>query len=349
MREAYRTIELYDPRRAPCEIDLSDNTSLFGIPPAARRLLAGLPDGAVSRYPSVYADRLKAAIARHHGVDPENVVTGCGSDDVIDSAVRAFSEPGDALAYPTPTFGVVSTFARMNAARPIGIPMTDGLTPDTDALVEARAAVTYLCSPNNPTGAVVDDAVIGRLEGGLDGVLLLDEAYGDFAVTSRTAESASSNRTLSLRTLSKAFGLAGLRVGFAVGPAELIREVEKSRGPYKVSAVAELVASTVLDEDADWVRERVEEAKENRARLGAEIRGRGLSSPESSANFLLVQLPAGLGADATAMELRGAGIGVRPFSDLPALGECIRVTIGPWGMMTRFLEAFDPILEGGER
>lgn len=344
MRTAYREIELYDPRRTPCDVDLSDNTNLFGIPPAARRVLERLSDSVVSRYPSVYGDRLKEALAAHHGVEPENVVTGCGSDDVIDSAVRAFCEPGDALAYPAPTFGVVATFARMNAAGPIAVEMADGRTADVAALVEIAAPVTYVCSPNNPTGAATDPAAVETLDRELTGVLLLDEAYADYAGTSRTEGSAASARTLSLRTLSKAFGLAGLRVGYAVGPAQLIREVEKSRGPYKVSGIAEAVACTVIAEDRRWIEERVAETLENRERLAVELARRGLDAPESSANFLLIQLPRGREAEAVAGALRTHGVGVRPFRALPALGECVRVTVGPWSMMDRFLSALDRVL-----
>lgn len=344
MRRAYEAIELYDPRRAPCEIDLSDNTNLFGIPPAARRILSDLPTAAVSRYPSVYADRLKAAIAEMHGVEPENVVTGCGSDDVIDSALRAFCEPGDSLAYPWPTFGVVSTFARMNAVSPRPVEMPDGLTLDADSIVGAGAAATYVCSPNNPTGAATDPATLERLDRELTGVLLLDEAYADFATGDRTRAVAISTRTLSLRTLSKAFGLAGLRIGYAVGPAELVREVEKSRGPYKVSGVAEMVGAAVVSEDRGWISERVAEARAIRGRLRAELARRGLRAPDSAANFLLLRLPEGRAADPIAAALRSHGVGVRPFAGLPGLGECLRVTVGPWEMMERFLIALDAVL-----
>lgn len=344
MREAYREIELYDPRRAPCEIDLSDNTNLFGVPPAAERTIASLTSTSVSRYPSVYADRLKAALAELHDVEPENVVTGCGSDDVIDSAVRAFCESGDTLVYPSPTFGVVSTFARMNAAVPVPVPQREGLEPDADALIAAGGRVTYVCSPNNPTGTAVAPAVLERLDGELEGVLLLDEAYADFADTNRTARAAGSTRTVSLRTLSKAYGLAGLRVGYAVGPVDLVREIEKSRGPYKVSAIAEAVAGAVLAEDRGWVAERAAEAVDVRERLRAELVRRGLWVAPSSANFLLVRLPMRASAEATSAALRRTGVAVRPFAALGPLGECIRVTVGPWWMMERFLAGLDTVL-----
>src|SRR5690606_18748306 len=126
LRAAYASLTLYDPGRTPCDVDLSDNTSLFGPAPSVRDAIEHATqrdDGArMTRYPSVYADGLRAALAELHGVAPENIAAGCGSDDVIDSALRAFCETGDTIAYPDPTFGMVPVFGRMNALRPVVVP-----------------------------------------------------------------------------------------------------------------------------------------------------------------------------------------------------------------------------------
>jgi len=339
LRATYRDVPLYDPGRRPVDVDLSDNTNLFGVGPAAARALAGLPPSAVTRYPAVFADRLKAALAELHGVAPENVTTGCGSDDVIDSAVRAFCEPGDVLAYPDPTFGMVPLFGRMNGVRPVAVPLGPGYALDADALLAARGRVTYICTPNNPTGTAFDDAAIERVAVGTTGVLLLDEAYAEFAGHDFTRRAAGSERILSLRTLSKAYGLAGLRIGYAVGPARLIAEVEKSRGPYKISGAAEAAAVAVLTEDRDWVANVVATIIENRARLAAALADLGFETLPSAANFLLVRLPAGARALAWNEALRTHGVAARPFSSVPGSGECLRVSVGPWEMMERFLAA----------
>src|SRR5690606_29779663 len=212
-------IEPYDPQRTRVELDLSDNTNLFGAPPAATRALAELASDQVTRYPPVSADELKAVIAEKHGVAPENVTTGCGSDDVIDSALRAFCDPGDPVAYADPTFGMVPLFARMNATRPVAVPLAPDFSLDADALIAARARVTYLCRPNNPTATVPDAADVLRVADAGDGIVLLDEAYADFMDEPAPDWLAASDRIVVLRTLSKAYGLAGLRVGYAVGPA----------------------------------------------------------------------------------------------------------------------------------
>jgi histidinol-phosphate aminotransferase len=344
IREWYRTIELYDPKRTPCAVDLSDNTNLFGVAPSVQKLFEATPSSLITRYPSVFATDLKRLLAVKHGVRPENITTGCGSDDVIDSALRAFCDPEDAVAYPSPTFGVIRTFARMNAAAPVGVLTHPDFSLDVDALVAAQARVTYVCTPNNPTGTTVSAAEIDRLDRDLDGVLLLDEAYADFCDDDYAGFAAKSARTVSLRTMSKANGLAGLRVGYAIGPAALIHEIEKSRGPYKVSAVAEAAACGILSADTAWVNDVVARTRENRTRLAAQLSERGLTIWPSAANFILIKLPDGVNAGETNLALRATGVAARPFPDLPHAGDCIRVTVGPWPMMETFLAALTEVI-----
>jgi histidinol-phosphate aminotransferase len=287
---------------------------------------------------------LKRAFADVLGVEPENVATGCGSDDVIDSALRAFCEPADTVAYAEPTFGMVPVFSRMNAARPLAVPLAGDFALDAGALIDARARVTYICRPNNPTGTAFERAGVERVCREAAGVVLIDEAYAEFADDDFASYAASSDRTVVLRTLSKAYGMAGLRVGLAVGPAALIAEIEKSRGPYKVNGVAAAAACAVLSRDDGWVRDRVAEVQQNRSRLAGELTQRGIRHWPSAANFVLAAVP-----DSAARwnrELRSRGVAVRPFGALPGAGECIRVTVGPWRALERFLSAFDEVMEG---
>ena len=340
LRAAYRHVSVYDPGRSPCALDLSDNTNLFGANPAAAAAVRNASDAVLTRYPDTYASELKRAIAAHCDVAPANVTTGCGSDDVIDSVMRAFCEPEDVVAYPDPTFGMIGAFTRMNAAQPRAVASASDFALDPAALRAQRAALTYVCRPNNPTGTLVDAAGIMWLEQMSDGVLVVDEAYIDFADdVSLAPVAAGSTRMIVLRTFSKAYGLAGLRVGYAIGPAALIAEIEKSRGPYKVSGLAERAALAALSEGRDWVRARADEVIANRARLAERLRELGLAPLPSAANFLLVPLPAGARAADWNVRLRARGVAVRPFSAVPGAGECLRVTIGPWADMERFLTA----------
>jgi histidinol dehydrogenase len=350
LRPAYAAVPRYDPGRHPVDVDLSDNTNLWGPCPAAMAALGTMRPERLTRYPSVYANELRRSIARLHGVREENVVTGCGSDDIIDSAVRAFAEPGATLAHPDPTFGMVASFARMNTVQPVAVPLGSGFALDVDALIERRAAITYLCSPNNPSGTVFPRHLLARLAREASGVVLLDEAYADFAGEDFLADAVASDRVLVLRTFSKAWGLAGLRVGYAIGPERLVTEVEKSRGPYKVGGVAEAAALAMLAAGSQWMHAHLAAARGARAVLEGRLAELGFKCFPSGANFVLVPLPAGTAADWNAA-LRSRGVAARPFSALRHAGECLRVTVGPEPMMQRFLAALAAVrteMEGHE-
>lgn len=337
-RAAYRDISLYVVDRTPVAVDLSDNTNLWGVPPAAARTIVDAA-GAVTRYPAVYAKGLKDLLAEYLGVASDMIVTGCGSDDVIDSAIRAIAEPGDRMAYADPTFHMAVTFGRMNGLEPIAVPLTSTWDADPEAFVATGARVMYLCSPNNPTGGAMSRAAIEWVVDHAPGLVIVDEAYAEYAGASVVDLIARSDRLLVTRTMSKAFGLAGLRIGYAAGAPPLIREVEKSRGPYKVSVVAERAACAALTDDRTWVQAHVDEAIANRGRLATELATLGLSPLPSAANFLLVPAGATPSAATIVRRMREIGVGVRPYTGLRAIGDAVRVTIGPWDMMDAFLGA----------
>ena len=348
-RAAYREIALYAPDRAPCAVDLSDNTNLFGLPPAADAALRTAATAAVTRYPALYAGELKAALASYVGVRPDQVVTGCGSDDVLDSAIRAVAEPGDLVAWPDPSFAMIPIFARMNGLVPVAVPLRDDLAMDADAVLATGARVIYLCSPNNPTASRADGAAIERIIERAPGLVILDEAYAEFMGDGMpggfAADAPRHDRLLVVRTMSKAFGLAGLRIGYATGSPGLIAAVEKSRGPYKVSALAERAALAALSDGPGgipWVRDRVADVLELRGRFSRAAAELGAFRVlPSAANFVLLvhEAPALPPAMEMARRLRIRGVAVRPFTGLRGIGSALRVTIGPWSMMTACLDA----------
>lgn len=335
-RAAYREVSLYTAESAPCAVDLSDNTNQWGSPPAARRVLTELAEASVSRYPSAYASELKEALAVYAGVDSARIGTGCGSDDILDSAIRAFAEPGDRIAFCAPTFAMIPIFARLNGVEPVAIPMTRSWDIDPEALVGTDARIVYVCSPNNPTGTLASRDSIERLIASASGVVILDEAYAEFAGTTCLDLATASDRVLIVRTMSKAFGLAGLRVGYAVGAPALVAEVEKSRGPYKVNAVAERAAVAALVNDRDWVTQRVIDARASREGFMASLHAIGLAPLPSQANFVFVPVP---DAPRVARRMRESGVGVRAFQALPVVGDALRITAGPNPMMDQALAA----------
>lgn len=339
-RDGYTSISLYAPNRAPAEIDLSDNTNLWGIPPDALRAISDVALPTVTRYPSLYADDLKQAVADYVNVSPNMVVTGCGSDDVLDSTIRAFGEPGDLVAYPDPSFAMIPIFAKMNGLTEISIPLTGSGDADAAGYISARAQINYLCTPNNPTGTSFLSATIEQIIENTEGVVIIDEAYAEFAAHDCLKLLSLSSRVVITRTLSKAFGLAGLRIGYAVGDPLMVAEIEKSRGPYKVSGLAQLAAVAALTDGRAWVDEHVRLAVANRDRLTACLKSIGLNSLPSDSNFLLVPVEDAKDWD---RQLRNVGIAVRPFASLPRIGDALRISIGPWPMMERCVEAMREI------
>ena len=344
-RESYRAITLYSPNRAPAAIDLSDNTNLWGVPPAAAASITHAASAAVTRYPALYVTDVKRAIADYLGVTPEMVVTGCGSDDVLDSAIRAFGDPGDVIAHPDPSFAMIPIFARMNGLQTVAIPLTSTFDVDPDVALATGAKIIYLCSPNNPTGASLTRTTIEKIVDKAPGLVIIDEAYAEFAKVDCRDLLQRSSRVVITRTLSKAFGLAGLRIGYAVGDPAVVAEIEKSRGPYKVNGIAERAAVAALTEDRPWVEAHIREAVENRARFVDALRTRGLSPLPSDANFLLVPIANAVEIDT---RMRKRGVAVRPFAALPGIGDALRISMGPWSMLSACLDALDAVRAEGD-
>ena len=341
-RASYRDIALYAPDRTPCAIDLSDNTNRHGVAPAVTEAIGGADVSVLSRYPSLYAGSLKEQLAAYTRVTPDSVVTGCGSDDVLDSAIRAFAEPGETVAFATPTFPMIPIFAQMNGLRAVEVPFLPGFQLDADALLEADARIIYICSPNNPTGTTAGIDTIGRLIESTSALVIIDEAYIEYAGTGFAQQAADCDNVLVTRTMSKAFGLAGLRVGYAVGHPAVIAGVEKSRGPYKVSSIAERAALAALSEGMSWMREHVAKDVRARDRLFNELRAFGLQPIPSQANFVLVPVP---NAPGIALSMRQKGVAVRPFASLPGIGDALRISVGPWPMVETCLDALRSALQ----
>jgi histidinol-phosphate aminotransferase len=262
---------------------------------------------------------------------------------VLDSAIRAFAEPGDAIAYPEPSFAMIPLFARMNALEGIAVPLGPELDIDAGGLLATDARMLYICSPNNPTGTSASRRAIEAVVARTSGIVILDEAYAEFGGDTWVSEAPSHGRLLVVRTMSKAFGLAGLRIGYAVGDPTIVAEVEKSRGPYKVSRMGELAALAALGNDLDWVRARITDVREGRRRLRQELIALGLSPIPSDANFVLVPVPDAL---AIARQMRALGVAVRPFTGLAGIGDALRITIGPWSQIQAALDALRECLCG---
>lgn len=338
VRRGLEALRAYRDVGHEAAIDLSDNTCRFGVPPAAENVLRAFTTGRFAPYPSAANDALRTALGSVLGLDPEGIVTGCGSDDVLDAALRAFGEPGQRIAFPAPTFVMLGHFATANGLVPVPVPPRADGAIDLDALLATGADHVYLCSPNNPTGETLPAGALERVLEATTGLVILDEAYIEFAGGSEVARAATHGRLLVARTLSKAHALAGLRVGYGIATPTMVNAIERARGPYRVSALSEAIAIAVVTRDAEWVREHVAQANAMRDRFTSALRSLGFAPRSSAANFVL--LPT---RDALALEraLREDGIAVRVFRELPGVGDALRITVAPWDVLARVLAVLE--------
>jgi histidinol-phosphate aminotransferase len=354
-RAAVRGLPLYAPDVAASTVDVSENVNLWGSPPAVLRALAAAPPERVNRYPSLYSTPLHDAVLDYLGLSGASgvgLVTGCGSDDVLDAAIRAFGEPGDEVAFAAPTFVMIPIFTRLNGLVPAVVPMGPSYEVDPQRLVDRRAKITYLCTPNNPTSTAMSRQAVEYVVEHAAGLVVLDEAYAEFAPDVFTSLVTRSDRLLVTRTFSKAFGLAGLRIGYGVGSSAIVDAVIRARGPYKVNALAEAAAVAALSDGPDalgWVTEHAALAVTIRERLASALRELGFDPAPSAGNFLFVPTSR---APAIARGMRERGVLVRALSGLPhdvsavraAEGHALRIGVGPWASMELLLDALREVL-----
>jgi histidinol dehydrogenase len=322
-------------RERPRRAFLDDNVNAFGAPPAARARARRARGAALSRYPTPAADALRAAIAAYVPCEPGEVVTGAGADDVIDLAFRSLVARGSVIAWPDPTFTMVPKFA-VDAgleARPVARGRSGAV--DVERLVATHPALIYVASPDNPTGVTMPREDVHRLlESGA--IVVLDEAYAEFDGAGLVAEAAHTPRLLVVRTMSKAFGLAGLRVGYAVGAPELLGPIARLRPPYRVGRLSEALAVRALTRDPAWMRSRARRIVALRERMLDALEALGFALPRSRANFVLVPVPDAARALAA---LAAAGVRARAFPGLTTFGDAVRITIGPWRALERAIAA----------
>lgn len=321
-------------------LHLADNTNLFGTAPEVLTAIRESSADDATQYPPSSGPVLREALAAYLRVKPNEVVLGTGGDGVIDCAFRAFCEPGEALAFPDPTFVMARYFAATNSLRALPVPVRSDATTDIEALCRADAAAVYVCAPNNPTGLQPSETELRYVLERADGFVVLDEAYAEFAGETLAPEIAQHGRAVIVRTFSKALGLAGMRIGYAVGAASLMREIEKARGPFAVSNVALKAATAVLTKGLGWVNQCVTRARAARTELTTLLEERGFRPLRSAANFVLVPV-----ADAalTRKGLAARGIAVRPFTRLTNIGDAVRITVAPGDAMRRVADALQEV------
>ncbi|HET7752929.1 MAG TPA: histidinol-phosphate transaminase [Anaeromyxobacteraceae bacterium] len=345
---AYRT---FDYATAPPDlVRLDANESSIPEDAEDRAALAeALADVAVHRYPEVSGRPLREALAARWGVAPEQVILGNGSDEIIAILITAFGGgrggQGAKVLFPTPTFGEYEGIALTHGVRPVAVPLDAEFQLDEAALATAirreGPALTFFATPNNPTGNRFDAAVMERLAQASDGVTVVDEAYADFGGGTMVDRVGHVPGLCVMRTLSK-IGMAALRIGALVAPADLAHELDKVRLPYNVNTASQALAIAILRR-ADRLSEKVARGAAARRALEAGLRELpGLTVYPSDSNFVLVRTP----GDAKGVweRLLERKILVRNLSRPGPLQNCLRITAGTPEENSKCLEALRAVL-----
>ncbi|HVS44707.1 MAG TPA: histidinol-phosphate transaminase [Candidatus Dormibacteraeota bacterium] len=285
-------------------------------------------------YPDPYGEPLRSALARHHGVGTESVFVANGADQVIDCLFRAYCEPGDRAVWPVPTYSLFPVLARLFGVETLEIPLGADLGLPA-AVGTADGRLRFVVNPNAPTGVWTTPDMLEELLDPAPGVVAIDEAYCDFAPASCLPLLERHPRWLVLRTFSKGYALAGLRVGYAVGHPELIADLLAVKDSYPVDRCALAGAAAALA-DQEHHRRLVAGVRAERARLTARLVAAGWTLTPSEANFVFAR-PAGGEAPAVLARLREQRILVRHFTGEHA--DRLRITVGTPEQNDRLLAA----------
>jgi len=338
IRKSVEELQAYTPGEQPKGkglIKLNTNENPYPPSPAVARALKSTPVDSLRFYPDPVCSALRERIAEINGCSPEQVFVGNGSDEVLRLCMRAFTQPGGAVASFSPSYSLYPVLAEAEELKYMEVPLTDDFAW-VDPPADLDASIFFLANPNAPTGVLYSKEVLQSFCGRFSGVVVLDEAYIDFAETGNSwiwAQNCSN--TLVCRTLSKSFSLAGLRLGYAIGSADLIGALYKLKDSYNVDCLAQTVAWAAL-EDLKWMQDNAKRVVTTRKRIELELEKRGFRVIPSGANFLFVEPPADPGAAALFETLREKKILVRYFPG-GRTGNFLRVSIGTDAEMDAFL------------
>jgi histidinol-phosphate aminotransferase len=333
------------PSKGFIKLDTMENTHRLS-PELQEELGRSLGAVAINRYPAEEQIALKEALIGHSGMPPDfDMVLGNGSDELISLLAMACDKPGATILAPLPGFVMYAMSAQLQGLNFVGVPLTPDFELDEPAMLAAieqhKPAIVYIAYPNNPTANLWDEVVVDRIVQAAPGIVVIDEAYQPFASRSYMERAAQQSHVLVMRTMSK-FGLAGVRIGYLVGPKAVVAEVEKLRPPFNVSVLNSHCAIFAL-EHAEVFAAQAMDIKAQRERLQHALREMpGLKTWPSDANMILVRVP---DAARTFEGLKAHGVLVKNVSKMhPLLANCLRLTVGTNDENTQLLKGLQASL-----
>lgn len=341
MRETTRDFQIYYNPKLNGEIRLDTNTNVLGSNPAAAKYLAeGKWD--LNGYPNTYSNGLREALAELYGLESDNVIAGNGSDELLDVTFKTFTNWGDNSVVPVPSYTLYDYFVKMNGGKALEVDLTDDFQLDVDAIVKQDAKVAIMPSPNNPTGNCFRQKDIEEILSRFDGIVVVDEAYAEYADDAMIRRVDEFDNLVVLRTFSKAYAMAALRVGYAAANRKLADMMMRVKIPYSLNMVSEGAAIAAV-KDQGFVRKSVDMVREQRPKLDAGLRKLGFETFPSDSNFILARSP--IDHSALVSGLKERGILIRDFGAKRRTENCVRTTIGTAELNTILLEKAEEVIE----
>lgn len=343
-RDNVRAMSGYTPGEQPRDrqfVKLNTNENPYPPSPAVIAALGEIATGTLNRYPDPVATDVREAAAEAYGLTGDWILAGNGSDDILTIVTRATVDPGGAIGGVDPSYSLYPVLAEIQGARMVSVPLADDWSLPADLAAQlADCDLIFLPRPNAPTGTAWPKNDIRRLCRDFDGVVLIDEAYADFAADNCLDLAAEFANVIVSRTVSKSYSLARIRLGLAIAQPPLITELMKVKDSYNVNGLTQAVGAAAL-RDQDYMRANARRICNTREMTAAKLRDLGFEVCPSQANFLFVRGPLP-GADLMA-GLRERGVLVRYFPG-PRTGDYIRITIGTEAEMQTLLTAATELL-----
>ncbi len=331
-RNTLANLEEYVPgKKRPGTVKLSSNENPLGPSPRALEAIAEWAPQ-VNTYPDGLASELRAALAEQAGGAPENIIIGNGSDEVLVITAATFLNPGERVVIPAHTFSQYEFATRLYDGEPVYAPMRDGriLLDEMRALIDENTRMVFVCNPNNPTGTYIGAAELCAFARDVpdDVLLVVDEAYNEFAEAPDFLNAVELTRdrenVLVLRTFSKLYGLASLRVGYGIASAELISSMLMVKPPFNTGLLAQKAATAALSDTA-FVEQTLSNNRKQREVLRGELERLGMPQYPSQANFICADC--GRDAKEFAAELAEEGVSVRPLTSF-GMPTWVRISVG---------------------
>ncbi len=334
----------YEPGYQPGETDvvkLNTNENPYPPSPSVMNAISQIEPEQLRRYPDPMGNMFREVAAQINGVETGWIMCCNGGDDLLRMAFSAFCDRKRPVAYPVPTYSLYPVLANIQNCRAIEVPFDDEFNLPA-RLARVRAALTIVCNPNSPSGTLISAEELAELATEIKGVLLIDEAYVDFAETTCIDLVKQFENVIILRSLSKGYSLAGLRFGYAIARPDMLKGLLKVKDSYNVDAVS-IAAATAAIKDRDYFRQNIDKVKLERKRLGEQLKALGFGLPESSANFVFAEHETA-GAKEIYEKLVQRKIYVR-YWDIPGIDNKLRITVGTKEQNNILLSALKEILQ----